>query len=372
MPIVLLHTQPMKIGVPKEIKKQEHRVGLVPSSVRELTELGHTVLVEKNAGSGIGCSDDQYRLAGACVVDTAQQVFAASELVVKVKEPQLSECAMLSAGQILFTYLHLAADRAQTDALMRCGVDAIAYETVRSQDGSLPLLAPMSEVAGRMSIQVGASLLQKNSGGAGILMGGVPGVNPASVLVIGGGVAGSAAADIAVGMRASVTILDTSLKRLRELDGRFGGRVRTLFSTSDIVTSEIATADLVIGAVLVPGAAAPKLVTEAMIASMRHGSVVVDIAIDQGGCFATSQPTSHEDPTYVRHGVIHYCVTNMPGAVPRTSTFALNSATLPYVKLLASQGLHGAMAAEPGFAEGLSISAGKLLSVPVSEALGFS
>jgi alanine dehydrogenase len=359
----------MKIGVPKEIKVHEYRVGLVPGSVLELTRAGHEVLLEQGAGAGIGCGDDEYRAAGAQILPTAAAVFAAADCVVKVKEPQLAECAMLRPGQILFTYLHLAADRPQAEALMKSGAHAIAYETVTARDGSLPLLTPMSEVAGRMSAQVGATLLQKAAGGSGVLMGGVPGTSPARVLVIGGGVAGAAAAEIALGMRAAVSIVDKSLPRLRELDARFGGHVRTLASTADVIEREVAAADLVVGAVLIPGAAAPKLVSERAIAAMRPGSVVVDIAIDQGGCFATSKPTTHAEPTYVMHGVTHYCVTNMPGAVPRTSTFALNAATLPYLKLLAERGLD-ALAIDPGFAAGLNVSAGRITCEAVTAALG--
>ena len=359
----------MKIGVPKEIKVHEYRVGLVPGSVLELTRAGHEVLLEQGAGAGIGCGDDEYRAAGAQILPTAAAVFAAADCVVKVKEPQLAECAMLRPGQILFTYLHLAADRPQAEALMKSGAHAIAYETVTARDGSLPLLTPMSEVAGRMSAQVGATLLQKAAGGSGVLMGGVPGTSPARVLVIGGGVAGAAAAEIALGMRAAVSIIDKSLPRLRELDARFGGHVRTLASTADVIEREVAAADLVVGAVLIPGAAAPKLVSERAIAAMRPGSVVVDIAIDQGGCFATSKPTTHAEPTYVMHGVTHYCVTNMPGAVPRTSTFALNAATLPYLKLLAERGLD-ALAIDPGFAAGLNVSAGRITCEAVTAALG--
>ncbi|MFM7395508.1 MAG: alanine dehydrogenase [Gammaproteobacteria bacterium] len=360
----------MKIGVPKEIKVHEYRVGLVPGSVSELVRSGHEVVVETQAGAGIGCSDEEYRAVGATILPTARAVFDAADCIVKVKEPQLPECAMLRRGQLLFTYLHLAADRAQAEALMKSGAHAIAYETVTARDGSLPLLTPMSEVAGRMSAQVGATLLQKAAGGSGILIGGVPGTAPARVLVIGGGVAGAAAAEIALGMRAAVTILDKSLPRLRELDARFDGHVRTLASTADAIAREVAASDLVIGSVLVPGAAAPKLVSEQMIAAMRPGSVVVDIAIDQGGCFATSRPTTHAEPTYVAQGVTHYCVTNMPGAVPRTSTFALNAATLPYLKLLADRGLEAALASDAGFAAGLNVSAGKITCAPVATALG--
>jgi alanine dehydrogenase len=360
----------MKIGVPKEIKVHEYRVGLVPGSVNELVRSGHEIFVETLAGSGIGCSDDEYRAAGAVILPTARAVFDAAECIVKVKEPQLPECAMLREGQILFTYLHLAADRPQAEALMKSRAHAIAYETVTARDGALPLLTPMSEVAGRMSVQVGATLLQKAAGGSGILIGGVPGTAPARVLVIGGGVAGTAAAEIAFGMRAAVTIIDKSLPRLRELDARFGGQARTLASTTDAIAREVAASDLVIGSVLVPGAAAPKLVSEAMISTMRPGSVVVDIAIDQGGCFATSRPTTHAEPTYVMHGVTHYCVTNMPGAVPRTSTFALNAATLPYLKLLADRGLEAALSSDPGFAAGLNVSSGKITYPAVALALG--
>ena len=362
----------MKIGVPREIKVHEYRVGLVPGSVAELVRAGHQVVVEHGAGAGIGCSDDEYRSAGAQVLPSAVAVFQAADCIVKVKEQQLPECAMLRPGQILFTYLHLAADRPQAEALMKSGAHAIAYETVTARDGSLPLLTPMSEVAGRMAAQVGATLLQKAAGGSGVLMGGVPGTAPARVLVIGGGVAGAAAAEIALGMRAAVTILDKSLPRLRELDVRFGGHVRTLASTADTIDREVAAADLVIGAVLIPGAAAPKLVSEQAIAAMRAGSVLVDIAIDQGGCFATSRPTTHAEPTYVVHGVTHYCVTNMPGAVPRTSTFALNAATLPYLKLLADRGLDAALASDAGFAAGLNVSAGRITCAAVATALGLS
>jgi len=360
----------MKIGVPKEIKVHEYRVGLVPGSVNELVRSGHDIFVETLAGSGIGCSDDEYRAAGAVILPTARAVFDAAECIIKVKEPQLTECAMLREGQILFTYLHLAADRSQAEALMKSRAHAIAYETVTARDGALPLLTPMSEVAGRMSVQVGATLLQKAAGGSGVLIGGVPGTAPARVLVIGGGVAGTAAAEIALGMRAAVTIVDKSLPRLRELDARFGGQARTLASTTDAIAREVAASDLVIGSVLVPGAAAPKLVSEAMISTMRPGSVVVDIAIDQGGCFATSRPTTHAEPTYVTHGVTHYCVTNMPGAVPRTSTFALNAATLPYLKLLADRGLEAALSSDPGFAAGLNVSSGKITYPAVASALG--
>jgi alanine dehydrogenase len=360
----------MKIGVPKEIKVHEYRVGLTPASVRELTSAGHDVVVETQAGLGIGCPDSDYIAAGAKILGAAKDVFSAADLIIKVKEPQLIECSMLRSDQLLFTYLHLAADKPQAEALMRSGAHAFAYETLEGPEGSLPLLTPMSEVAGRMSIQVGASLLQKNAGGLGILLGGVPGTPPAHVLVIGGGVSGVAAAEIALGMRAQVTIVDKSLPRLRELDARFGGHVRTLMSSIDVLEREIKQADLVIGAVLVPGAAAPKLVSESMVAAMRPGAVVVDIAIDQGGCFATSRPTTHTDPIFVVHGVTHYCVTNMPGAVPRTSTFALNAATLPYIRRLADQGLSKVLQTDRALQSALNVSAGKITCAPVAEALG--
>jgi alanine dehydrogenase len=360
----------MKIGVPKEIKVHEYRVGLIPGSIRELTLGGHEVLVQSGAGLGIGCPDSEYVAAGARIVADPKSLFDAVDMIVKVKEPQLPECAMLHPGQVLFTYLHLAADKPQALALMQSKAHAIAYETVERRDGSLPLLTPMSEVAGRMSVQVGAMLLQKNFGGLGVLLGGVPGTPAARVLVIGGGVSGAAAAEIALGMRASVTLIDKSLPRLRELDARFSGHVRTLASSADILEREVAESDLVIGAVLIPGAAAPKLVSEKMVASMRPGSVLIDIAIDQGGCFATSKPTTHSEPTYQVHGVTHYCVTNMPGAVPRTSAFALNAATLPYVKLLADLGLEGALSRNAGLKAGLNVSAGKITCKPVADALG--
>jgi len=361
----------MRIGVPKEIKIHEYRVGLVPAAVRELTSGGHQVLVQTGAGAGIDCSDEDYRNAGATIAASADAVFKDSQLVVKVKEPQLEECARMRADQVLFTYLHLAADRPQAEALMRSQCVAIAYETVTAADGSLPLLTPMSEVAGRMSIQVGAQYLQQGNGGRGVLLGGVPGVAPAKVVVIGAGVAGTNAIEMAHGLRADVTAIDRSIRRLRELDARFNGAVRTQFSTADTIERAVADADLVIGAVLLPGAAAPKLVTSAMIRRMRHGSVVVDIAIDQGGCFQTSRPTTHAAPIYVVDGVIHYCVTNMPGAVPRTSAFALNNATLPYVKALADKGWERATADDRGLAAGLNIVHGAVVHPAVAHELGF-
>ncbi|HLW22925.1 MAG TPA: alanine dehydrogenase [Steroidobacteraceae bacterium] len=360
----------MKIGVPKEIKIHEYRVGLVPAGVRELVDAGHQVLVQAGAGSGIGFGDAHYQAAGASIASRAEDVFAAAELIVKVKEPQLSECKQLSSGQVLFTYLHLAADRGQAEALMASGATAIAYETVTAPDGSLPLLTPMSEVAGRMSVQVGANCLQKANGGFGVLLGGVPGVAPAKVLILGGGVSGTHAAEMAVGLRADVTIVDRSVRRLRELSSIFGSQLKTVYSTAHAIEELVKEADLVVGAVLIAGAAAPKLVTRAMVRTMKPGAVLVDISIDQGGCFETSRPTTHADPTFVLEGVIHYCVTNMPGAVPRTSTFALTNATLPYVKALADQGWRRALAADPGLAHGLNVQAGQLTHEAVANALG--
>ncbi len=360
----------MKIGVPREIKTHEYRVGLTPAGVRELIHHGHAVLVERNAGNGIGCGDDVYRSAGATVLDTAAEVFAAADLIIKVKEPQPEEIARLRSGQVLFTYLHLAADRTQTDGLLRSAATCIAYETVTDRVGTLPLLAPMSEVAGRMAVQVGAHCLEREQGGAGILLGGVPGVAPAKVVVLGGGVSGTNAARMAVGLEASVTIIDKSLPRLKELDLQFGPRATTLFATTEAIEHAVVAADLVIGAVLVPGAAAPKLVTRAMVRQMRPGSVLVDIAIDQGGCFETSRPTTHSVPTYVDEGVVHYCVTNMPGAVARTSTFALTNATLPFVLALADNGWQRALREDPYLREGLNIHDGKITHPAVATAFG--
>lgn len=360
----------MRIGVPKEIKNHEYRVALVPNGVRELVAAGHEVYVETNAGSGIGVDDDAYKAAGAKIVATAAEVFVLADLIVKVKEPQLSECKMLRRGQTLFTYLHLAADLEQAKALMASGATAIAYETVTAPDGTLPLLTPMSEVAGRMSIQVGATCLQKARGGSGVLLGGVPGVPPAKVVILGGGVSGTAAADIAVGMRADVTVVDLSLKRLRALDAQFAGRLRTVASTRGAVEALVTEADLVIGAVLIPGAAAPKLVTREMVRKMKPGAVMVDIAIDQGGCFETSRPTTHDDPTFTVDGVVHYCVTNMPGAVPRTSTFALTNATLPYIKALAGFGTEEALSLDEHLRNGLNVHAGAIAHEAVARDLG--
>jgi alanine dehydrogenase len=360
----------MRIGVPREIKVHEYRVGLVPAGVRELTAAGHEVFVESGAGRGIGVDDAHYEACGAKVLRTAAQVFDTAEMIVKVKEPQPEECEMLRRGQVLFTYLHLAADREQAEALMRSGATAIAYETVTARNGSLPLLTPMSEVAGRMSIQVGAGCLQKAEGGFGVLLGGVPGVQPAKVVIIGGGVAGTHAAEMAVGLRADVTVVDRSVDRLRELSSTFGSSLRTAYSTTEAIEKLLLDADLVVGAVLVVGATAPKLVTRAMVKRMKPGAVLVDIAIDQGGCFETSHPTTHAEPTFVVDGVIHYCVANMPGAVPRTSTFALTNATLPYVRDLAGLGWEEAFKRDSGLAAGLNVHAGKITHPAVASALG--
>ncbi len=359
----------MRIGVPREVKVHEYRVGLTPGSVEELVDEGHEVMVETNAGMGIGFTDDKYRAAGATIAQDAARVFAGSELIVKVKEPQLAECAMLRSGQILFTYLHLAADKRQAEALMASGVSAIAYETVTAAGGGLPLLAPMSEVAGRMSVQVGARCLEKEAGGIGKLLGGVPGVAPARVVILGGGMAGTNAALIALGMQADVTVLDKSVARMRWLADRFGSALRVVMANPETVRDYVTKADLVIGAVLVPGAAAPKLVSREMVKAMRTGSVLVDISIDQGGCFETSRPTTHSDPTYVEEGVVHYCVTNMPGAVAHTSALALNNATLPFVLALAGSGI-AALRADPHLAAGLNVHRGAITHAAVAEALG--
>ncbi len=360
----------MRIGVPKEIKVHEYRVGLVPAGVRELVAAGHKVVVESGAGAGIGMDDEAYRAAGATIAATAAEVFSQVELIVKVKEPQPAECQLLRPSHTLFTYLHLAADPVQANGLLRSGATAIAYETVTARNGSLPLLTPMSEVAGRMSIQVGAASLQKASGGSGVLLGGVPGVPPAKVVILGGGVAGTHAAEIAVGMRADVTVVDRSVDRLRELSSTFGPSLRTAYSTSETIERLVQDADLVIGAVLIAGAAAPKLVTRGMLKTMQPGSVVVDIAIDQGGCFETSRPTTHAAPTFVVDGIVHYCVANMPGAVPRTSTFALTNATLPYVRAIADLGWQAAFKRDPGLAAGLNVHGGTLTHEAVAQSLG--
>jgi len=361
----------MKIGVPREIKVLEYRVGMVPAGVRELVTDGHEVFVETNAGAGIGMTDADYEAAGASVLPDAKAVFDASDLIVKVKEPQLAECEMLRDDQVLFTYLHLAADPKQAEALVRSGTTAIAYETVTAGDGSLPLLTPMSEVAGRLSIQAGAFALQKANGGRGVLLGGVPGVGPARVVVIGGGVAGTNAAQMAVGMGAQVIVLDRSVPRLRRIDEIFNGRVRTEYSTKHAIDVLMKDADLVIGAVLVAGAAAPKLVTREHVRGMRAGSVLVDISIDQGGCFETSKPTTHAEPTYIVDDVVHYCVTNMPGAVPRTSTFALTNVTLPFVKNLANHGWREALKKDPHLANGLNVHGGHINHEAVARDLGY-
>ena len=361
----------MKIGVPKEIKTLEFRVGMTPAGVNEVVSDGHEVIVETNAGAGIGVTDADYQAVGATVVKTAEEVFAAADMIVKVKEPQLHECAMLRPGQVLFTYLHLAADPAQAKALVDSGATAIAYETVTAPDRSLPLLTPMSEVAGRLSIQAGAFAMQKANGGCGKLLGGVPGVLPAKVLVIGGGVSGAHAADMAVGLGADVTILDRSLPRLRQLEDTWGGRVNTVYSTKHAIDELAPQSDLIIGAVLVAGAAAPKLVTKEHVKQMQEGSVMVDISIDQGGCFETSKPTSHADPTYVVDGVVHYCVTNMPGAVPRTSTYALTNATLPFIKSLANLGWKEALSRDPHLANGLNVHAGHVNHEAVARDLDY-
>jgi alanine dehydrogenase len=360
----------MRIGVPKEIKIHEYRVGLVPAGARDLVDAGHEVLVQSGAGKGIGVEDTDYVAVGAKVVASAKEIFDGADLVVKVKEPQLEECRMMRAGQTLFTYLHLAPDPEQAKALLQAGVSAIAYETVGSPDGTLPLLTPMSEVAGRMSVQVGAASLQKANGGRGVLLGGVPGVPPAKVVILGGGVSGTSAAEMAVGMRADVTVVDTSLKKLRTLDAVFGGRLKTCSSTADAIESLVSQADLMIGAVLVAGAAAPRVVTRGMVSKMKPGSVIVDISIDQGGCVETSRPTTHADPTFVVDGVVHYCVTNMPGAVPRTSTFALTNATLPYIKALAKHGTEEALTLDPYLAQGLNVHAGAITHEAVARDLG--
>ncbi len=362
----------MRIGVPREIKSHEYRVGLTPGSVRELVHHGHQVLVESGAGAGIGCADAAYRAAGAEIAANAAEVFAFAELVVKVKEPQPVEFPLLRPGQVLFTYLHLAPDPAQTRALVESGVSAIAYETVTDANGRLPLLAPMSEVAGRMSIQVGAHCLEKEQGGSGVLLGGVPGVAPAKVVVLGGGVVGGNATRMAVGLGARVVVLDRSLARLAQIDELLLNTVETAYATMDNIEHHVLEADLLIGAVLVPGAAAPRLVGRELVGAMRPGSVVVDVAIDQGGCIATARPTTHAAPTFVEQGVVHYCVTNMPGAVARTSAFALNNATLPFVLALADKGLVRALSDDPHFRAGLNVHHGGVTHAAVARDLGYA
>ncbi|MQW86234.1 alanine dehydrogenase [Sinorhizobium saheli] len=360
----------MRVGCPKEIKNHEYRVGLTPGSVREYVAHGHEVIVETKAGAGIGADDDAYRAAGARIVPTAKDVFEKADMIVKVKEPQPTEWTLLREGQILYTYLHLAPDPEQTRGLLNSGVTAVAYETVTDERGGLPLLAPMSEVAGRLAIQAGATSLQKANGGRGILLGGVPGVLPAKVAIIGGGVVGLHAAKMATGLGADVTILDRSIPRLRQLDDIFNGRVHTRYSTIDALEEEVFSADLVIGAVLIPGAAAPKLVTREMLSGMKKGAVIVDVAIDQGGCFETSHATTHSEPTFEVDGVVHYCVANMPGAVPITSTHALNNATLQHGLQLADRGLK-AIAEDRHLRAGLNVHKGRITNAPVAEALGY-
>jgi alanine dehydrogenase len=360
----------MRVGVPKEIKVHEYRVGLVPSSVRELVHHGHEVLVEKGAGVGAGLSDEAYTAVGARIADTADEVFAASEMVVKVKEPQIAERKKLRPGQVLFTYLHLAPDPAQARDLMSSGATCIAYETVTAPDGSLPLLTPMSEVAGRMAPHVGANCLEKVHGGRGVLLGGVPGVPPADVLILGAGVVGLNAALIAIGIGAKVSVVDRSMAALRRAADHFGAAVGTVFSTRNAIERLVAKADLVIGGVLVAGGTAPKLVTAGMVKTMKPGAVLVDVSIDQGGCFETSRPTTHADPTYIVDDVVHYCVTNMPGAVARTSTFALNNATLPFVLALANHGWKKAMTGDRHLRNGLNVYDGQITHPAVAEALG--
>ena len=361
----------MRIGLPKEIKNHEYRVGLTPGSVRELTGHGHTVLVQQGAGASIGLTDEQYQTAGATLTADVADVFAGSDMIVKVKEPQPQECEMLRPGQILYTYLHLAPDPEQTAALVKSGAICIAYETITGPGGGLPLLAPMSEVAGRMAVQAGAAHLEKSKGGMGLLLGGVPGVPAGHVVVLGAGVVGTHALQMAVGMGARVTVLDKNVDRLRQLDLVFGNRISTLYSNAQSLEDAVLDADLVIGGVLVPGAAAPKLVTRAMVGRMKKGAVVVDVAIDQGGCFETSHATTHAEPTYMVDGVVHYCVANMPGAVARTSTFALNNATITHALALADKGWKRALADNPHLKNGLNVAQGRVTYEAVALALGY-
>lgn len=360
----------MRIGLPKEIKNHEYRVGLTPASVRELVAHGHQVLVQTGAGAAIGLADAQYQAAGAQIVADAATVFAQADMVVKVKEPQPQECAMLRPGQILYTYLHLAPDPEQTAALVKSGAICIAYETITGPGGGLPLLAPMSEVAGRMAVQAAAAHLEKSKGGMGVLLGGVPGVPAGHVVILGGGVVGTHALQVAVGMGAKVTVLDKNVDRLRQLDLVFGNRIHTLYSSAQSVEDAVLDAEVVIGGVLIPGAAAPKLVTRSMVARMKPGAVVVDVAIDQGGCFETSHATTHADPTFVVDGVVHYCVANMPGAVARTSTFALNNATIAHAVALADKGWKRALNDNPHLKNGLNVAEGKVTYEAVANALG--
>ncbi len=361
----------MKIGVPKEIKNHEYRVGMTPASVAELTRRKHEVLVQANAAQGIGFEDSDYLAVGASIADSAEQVFAEADMIVKVKEPQAQERAMLRPEQVLFTYLHLAPDAKQAVDLIDSHAVCIAYETITSDTGQLPLLAPMSEVAGRMSVQAGAHCLERAQGGSGVLLAGVPGVAPAKVVIIGGGVVGANAAQMAIGLGASVTILDNNIDSLRRLDRQFDSRAQCVYSNNETLQQYVIDADLVIGAVLIPGAAAPKLVTREMIRGMKKGSVVVDVAIDQGGCFETSKPTTHQEPTYIVDGVVHYCVANMPGGVARTASLALNNATLPYIIKLADQGWQQALGSDIHFLRGLNVCRGQVTNAPVAEALGY-
>ncbi|MEO0368064.1 MAG: alanine dehydrogenase [Pseudomonadota bacterium] len=358
----------MKIGVPKEIKNHEYRVGLSPASTKELIEHGHEVTIVTGAATGIGLTDAHYQAVGAKIAENNELIFGESELIVKVKEPQPEECKQLSEGQVLFTYLHLAPDTVQTQLLLESKVTAIAYETVTGYNGSLPLLAPMSEVAGRLAAQAGAHCLERAQGGIGVLMGGVPGTEPAKVLVIGGGVVGQNAAYIACGMGANVTILDRSIPKLRQLDIEFAGQANCVYSTREAIEKYTSESDLVIGAVLVPGANAPKLVNEKDVTNMKRGAVLVDVAIDQGGCFETSVATTHDEPTFLKHGVVHYCVANMPGAVPQTSTYALNNATLPFTLSIANQGWRQAVQQDANLLNGLNVHAGHLTYAAVAEA----
>lgn len=361
----------MLVGVVKEIKLYENRVGLVPASVKEIVNAGSEVIVQTGAGQGIAITDAEYEAAGAKIVKTAAEVFQKADMIVKVKEPQPEECTQLREGQTLFTYLHLAPDPTQTKLLKESGVTAIAYETVTQKDGGLPLLTPMSQVAGRMSIQAGAHSLEMAQGGSGILLGGVPGVAPGNVLIIGGGVVGTNAARMAMGMEARVTVLDKSLTRLHELDFQFGSKLNTIYATSEALEHYIAEADLVVGAVLVPGAAAPRLISRDLLKRMKPRSVIVDVAIDQGGCCETSRPTTHQEPTYTVDGIVHYCVANMPGAVPRTSTFALNNATLPFVMSLVTKGVKGALLSDNHLLNGLNVHRGMITYEAVARDLGY-
>lgn len=371
LPFVITGNLIMLIGVPKEIKNHEYRVGMTPSSVRELVSRGHQVIVETRAGSGIGFNDEDYQKAGAQILSTAAEIFAQAEMIVKVKEPLAEERSMLREEQILFTYLHLAPDLPQTEDLIKSKAVCIAYETVTGRHGGLPLLAPMSEVAGRMSIQAGAECLEKSNGGLGMLLGGVPGVTPAKVVIIGGGVVGTNAAQMAIGMGARVVVLDRSIDVLRRLDAQFGAQLETVYSNADSLESHVLSADLVIGGVLIPGAAAPKLVSAEMVKRMKPGAALVDVAIDQGGCFETSHATTHAEPTYIIDEVVHYCVANMPGAVPRTSTFALNNVTLPFIIALANKGYRQALLDDEHLLEGLNVYKGQVTCESVAANLGF-